>query len=125
VIPPQLAAEVEDLRREGLKIDLAEENEWAVVVIHDYPVLPGFSAKKTDLVLRIPKSYPNGKPDMFWTNPDLVLAGGGVPKNADVLELILGVQRRRYSWHPQGWNPARDNLRSFLEFVNSRFSKAV
>ena len=62
---------------------------------------------------------------MFWTDTDLVLAGGQVPKNADLIETILGGQWRRFSWHPQNWNPGADDLCTYLEFVNDRLAKGV
>ena len=125
MIPAQLTAEVEELRTEQHEIELHNDRGGPVVIIKNYPVLPGFSATSTELLLRFPPSYPNGKPDMFWTSQTLVLKGGGVPKNADSIETIVGRQWRRFSWHISAWNPGRDNLRTFLEFVNSRFAQAA
>jgi hypothetical protein len=125
VIPAQLVAEVEDLRAEGRTVELAEEGDWAIAVFPAYPVVFGYSSSRTDLVLRIPRSYPNGSPDMFWTDEGLTLKGGALPKNADHVESILGIRRRRFSWHPQAWNPGRDSLRTYLEFVNNRLAKSL
>jgi hypothetical protein len=61
---------------------------------------------------------------MFWTDQDLTLEGGGIPRNADSIETALEKPWRRFSWHPQNWNPGTDNLRTFLEFVNARLAKA-
>lgn len=125
MLPTQLVEEVEELRREGHSIDLTEAEGWANVVFHNYPVPPGYSKASTELLLKFPISYPNGRPDMFWTDEDLTLAGGQVPRNADAIETPLGKRWRRFSWHPQNWNPGTDNLRTYLEFVNNRLSKAV
>jgi hypothetical protein len=125
MLPSQLVEEVEELRREGYSVDLIEAEGWANVVFHGYRVPPGYSKASTELLLKFPISYPNGRPDMFWTDEDLTLAGGQIPLNADTIETPLGKRRRRFSWHPQNWNPGVDNLRTYLEFVNNRLAKAV
>lgn len=60
---------------------------------------------------------------MFWTDVGLGLKDGQTPRSADHIEEALGKQWRRFSWHPQNWNPGVDNLRTYLEFVNNRLSK--
>ncbi len=125
MLPSQLVEEVEELRREGFSINLTEAEGWANVVFHNYPVPPGYSKVSTDLLLKFPISYPNGRPDMFWTDEDLTLTGGQVPRNADAIETPLGKRWRRFSWHPRNWNPGVDSLRTYLEFVNNRLAKAV
>jgi hypothetical protein len=121
----QLVQEVEELKNEGRAVELIEADGWANVVFHDYLVPPGYSKRKTELLLKIPMSYPNGRPDMFWTDQDLTLTSGAVPRNADALEPALSKTWRRFSWHPQNWNPGVDNLRTYLEFVNNRLAKSV
>jgi len=94
-------------------------------LFRDYAVPPGYNAPTTTLLLRFPLSYPNGQPDMFWTDPTLTRADGGNPQNADQFEEPLGQRWRRFSWHPQRWNPAKDDLRTYLEFVNTGLARAV
>lgn len=125
MLPQQLVQEVEELRKEGYSIELIETEGWANVVFHNYPILSGYSKALTKLLLKIPISYPNGQPDMFWTNVDLTLKDGQVPRSAEQIESAIGKQWRRFSWHPQNWNPGVDNLRTYLEFVNNRLSKIV
>lgn len=123
MLPKQLQAEVEALRSEGKKVELVEEAGWAFIKISDYPLPPGYSHASTTLLLKFPLSYPNGRPELFWTDRDVTLADGGIPASADVFETYLGQEWRRFSWHPQTWNPARDNLRTYLEFVETRLAK--
>jgi hypothetical protein len=125
MLPPDLVREVEALRTEGASIDLSEAEGWANVVLHDHPLPEGFNKRSTELLTKFPLSYPNGQPDMFWTDPDLTLKGGQVPQSADRIETALGKQWRRFSWHPQKWNPGVDDLRTYLEFVENRLAKAV
>lgn len=125
MVPEQLTAEVQELQREGHSIKVKPEGGYANVVFSAYPVPSGFSKPSSSLLLRLPMSYPNGKPDMFWMDSDLTLEGGGIPKQARVIQTHVGQQWRRFSWHPQKWNPGQDNLRTYLEFVNARLAKAV
>src|SRR6185436_15376036 len=125
MIPEQLAREVEALRHEGLNIELREAEGWANILIHQHPVPKGYSKNVIELLVKAPLSYPNGKPDMFWTDKDLVLKNGQVPKSAESIERALEKEWRRFSWHPQNWNPAYDNLKTYIEFVNTRLAKEV
>lgn len=125
MLPEQIVREVEELQKDGYSIDLIDAEGWANVVFHSYALPSGYNKKSTDLLLRFPISYPHGRPDMFWTDHDLTLVGGGIPKNADVVEPALGKKWRRFSWHPKNWNPGADNLCTYLEFVNNRLAKAV
>jgi hypothetical protein len=125
LLPEQLAEEVRFLQVQGYSVELVEAQGWANVVFHGYPLPPRYSKLLTELLVRIPLSYPNGSPDMFWTDGDLALADGTVPRNADALETALGKQWRRFSWHPHGWNPGSSNILTYLEFINNRLAKAV
>jgi hypothetical protein len=115
----QLQDEIEFSRLDGRDMDVKEADGLIYVIIKDYPLPAGYNKKCTRLLLKIPLSYPNGNPDMFWVDPDIRLASGGTQANTNI-ESALGEQWLRYSWHPQRWNPVMDNLNTFLEFVNRR-----
>ena len=125
MIPDQITEEVDALVTDGFAIDIAEESNWINAVFHEYPVPPTYSKNQTELLIRLPVSYPNGHPDMFWTDVDLATKDGRKPKSADQIETYLGRQWRRFSWHPQKWNPGVDNLSTYLEFVNTGLTKAA
>lgn len=123
MLPDDFVADVEALRSDGHDVEAHEEGGMANALIHGYSVPAGFSKPTTELLIRAPMSYRNGKPDMFWTDTDLVLANGGTPQNADQIETHLERQWRRFSWHPSNWNPGSDDLRTYLEFINTRLRK--
>jgi len=125
MLPARLVEEVKRLLDEGWAVDLIESEGMACIVFHGFVVPHGYSKAVTDLLLMLPLSYPNGKPDMFWVDVDLHLANGSVPRSADVVQTHLDRQWRRFSWHVTMWNPATDDLRTYLEFVNSRLTKGV
>lgn len=123
--PTRLVEEVKGLSDAGRAAELVDSEGMACVVLRAYPLPRGYNKAASDLLLLLPLSYPNGKPDMFWVESDILLAGGGVPRSADSVETHLGRQWRRFSWHLTTWNPATDDLRTYLEFVNSRLAKGV
>jgi hypothetical protein len=124
-LPAQLMTEVEVMKTEGHSLALHEEGGTALVVLENYPVPQGYNKPTTQLLLKVPLSYPNGQPDMFWTDDDFALANGSAPQSAEVFETYLGKRWRRFSWHPQGWNPATCNLKTYVEFVNVRLGKVA
>ena len=127
MLPPQLEKEIE-LLRERYTVDVTEEESIIDVVIHNFETSDLYKNPKTNILLRIPRAYPDAGLDMFWTDEDLILKDGGIPNGANVVEQYLGKKWRRFSWHPQPgnpsrWNPNVDNLISYLQFVSKRFSQ--
>lgn len=122
-LPDSLAEEIEDLRKDGHTIEITEEPDWIVLVFDTWPLPSRYNKSRTRLLLRIPRSYRFGKPDMFWTDSDVRLASGALPRQASA-EQVLGKEWLRFSWHAQKWDPSRDNLRSYLAFVEDGLSKA-
>ena len=118
-----LKDEVERLERSGHRLETVEENGCTLLIFPIWHLPAGYNKASTRLLLRIPKSYPFGKPDMFWTDPDLRLANGSLPRQTSS-EQVLGAPWLRFSWHPAKWDPARDNLRVFLGFVDTGLMKA-
>jgi len=125
MLPERLVEEIKALADEGSAIVLTESDGMACAVFGGYPLPRGYNRSYSDLLLRLPLSYPNGKPDMFWLESDVVLVNGSVPKSAEHIETCLDRKWRRFSWHMTNWNPAQDDLRTYLEFVNSRLAKSV
>ncbi len=123
MIPAFIAEEIEELRAEGYTVGVMEAEGWFNVVFSGYPFPPGYSKASTQLLIKLPLSYRNGKPDMFWVDEDMKLKGGGAPRSADSIEPALGKRWRRFSWHPQNWNPAADNIKTYLEFINRRLAQ--
>ncbi len=125
MVPAQLAKEVKALSDEGWAVELVESDGMVCTLFHSYPLPRGYCRQSTDLLLRLPLSYPNGKPDMFWVEPDVLLVNGAVPKAAKHIETHLNRQWRRFSWHIAAWNPATDDLRTYIEVINTRLAKAI
>ena len=126
MIPKQLADETNLLRAGGVNVDAIEADGFINLIIHDFELPHGLNKTKCErLLIRVPVAYPNGRPDMFWTEEDVTLANGTIVKKSDVFETILGQKWRRFSWHPQNWNPGTDNLGTFIEFIVTGLTKAI
>lgn len=120
MLPPRLTTELEELRATR-PVEVLEEAAFINVILPDFPTGPEFCAPVTTVLLRVPRAYPDAGLDMFWTDPSLLLHGGGVPRNADAMEIHAGRQWRRFSWHHNGWHPGLHNLTTYVEFVRRRF----
>jgi E2/UBC family protein E len=120
---PGIDDAVAQLEKRGFRVTRCEHEGYAVLILEEYAVPPGWSKRATRMLLKLPVSFPNGKPDMFWTDRDLTLAGGAVPDRADSFESIGGASWRRFSWHPQTWTPGKDDIGTFLEFIDRRLAQ--
>lgn len=122
-VPPQLESDLNLLREQGFQVALYRdppEGSRIYIVFDKYPLPKGWSKQETRLLLITDISYPNSKIDMFWVDPGLSLDGGKVPLSGEVIETHLGQQWRRFSWHVQKWNPAIDNVITYLGTVDAR-----
>jgi|SRR5580698_2242549 hypothetical protein len=120
VLPPRLSKELQSLDSPP---EVVVEGHLVSLVFRNYPIPPGYSRPTTDLLVRVPLSYPDAGPDMFWTDPDLRLIDGGSPQCGDLIETYLGKPWRRFSWH-SAWRPATDSLESYLYFIRLRLERA-
>ena len=119
-LPPKLEAELATLRLQHT-IEVAEDPDFVSLVFKDFRLGEGFNVEHSNLLIRIPRSYPDAAPDMFWVDRNVALANGAVPLNADSIETHLSREWRRFSWHrQQPWNPTVDNIYAYVEFITRR-----
>lgn len=89
-------------------------------------VLPqGWSKPSTTVVFVAPQGYPFAKPDCFWTDPDLRLANGNLPQNAQMTNPIPGIPDSLlwFSWHVDPWNPNRDDFVTWFALIKQRLAQ--
>src|SRR5947207_1969369 len=107
MIPPLLAKHVQTLRERGDNAEVVEEGSRYFVVIKGFALPQGkYVPASTDLMVMADYQYPQSRLDMFWTDPPIALASGGVPQAADQHESYIGRRWQRWSWHYDGWNPS-------------------
>jgi hypothetical protein len=118
-LPPKLEGELEELRSDYV-FEVIEDPDFINLIFKDFALGEGYSLTHSELLLRMPRSYPDAGPDMFWTAVEVLLAGGTVPQAADSIEPYAGKNWRRFSWHRPPWNPNVDNLHGHIEFIRRR-----
>ncbi len=118
-----LTDEIDKLREDGFVIEVIPQADgWSFLVFRRFLLPEGFNKTISDLLIKVPPAYPSAKLDMFWTDPDLTLANGGIPQGCS-LECALGRQWLRFSWHTNNWNPNYDNLWTFVNFIKMRLRR--
>lgn len=136
MLPSQLVEELTELKKR-FRVEALEEDAFIDIVIFDFPTSALYNSQSTRVLIRVPRAYPDGGLDMFWTDPELRLIDGAIPAGADQVESypatgavpeLAGKNWRRFSWHPQPgtpsrWNPSVDNLISYTEFIRRRLSQ--
>jgi hypothetical protein len=122
-IPPRLERELTELKKEH-RLQVVPDGSFINIVFVQFPLGPGYRPSASDLLVKVPLSYPDAGPDMFWTDPAVMLATGAIPQNAQAKETHIQREWRRFSWHHRRWNSVTDNLVSYLEFVRSRLRQA-
>jgi hypothetical protein len=95
---------------------------WSFLVIRDYVLPNGFSPDRVELLLKLPPTFPDAAPDMFWVHPAVKTPSGALPR-ATSGEQILGMEWQRFSWHlvPGAWKPGISTLRDYLRCIAARF----
>lgn len=100
---------------------------FGVIVVPDVRLPPGWSQPTTTVRFVVPAGYPLAALDCFWTSPELRLASGAVPQNAQVQNpapaLPGGGPHLWFSWHVQSWNPGRDTLLTYVRVIQDRFKE--
>ena len=120
-LPPKLQRELDELNAQ-FQIEVYEDPDFINLVFKDFKLGDGYSVAASDLLMRVPRSYPDAGPDMFWVSPEVKLASGALPQAGESIERYLDKDWRRFSWHRPGnqWNPTVDNMHGQLEFINRR-----
>lgn len=124
MIPKDLQKDTNTLKNRGFIFDFIEECGHIYIQFSNFPLPAGvYNMDETDLLIFTTPDYPCASFDMFWTDQDLVLKDGTVPKQSDMIEIHLGKYWRRFSYHPYQdtqWNPAKDNVGRYVEYVQQR-----
>jgi hypothetical protein len=122
-----------DIQLERLRAragDFQRLNAPGIGSIIELPVIElpaGWNKSACRILFVVPEGYPFAKPDCFWADSDLRLAGGGVPQNAQINNPIPGKGELLlwFSWHVEPWNPNRDDLVTWYVLINRRLSQTV
>ena len=112
---------------EGLGIPWETVNQGGMhwVIIHNYPVPPGYNINEVSVAVKIETGYPRAQLDMAYFFPALSRQDGKAI-NAITTQPINGKQFQRWSRHRTGQNPWRegvDDLSTHMALVSFWFEK--
>jgi hypothetical protein len=101
---------------------LRQPDGWSFVVISDYELPSGFQPSRVQLLVKLPPTFPDAAPDMFWVHPEVKAPNGSLPRSTST-ERLLEQNWQRFSWHLAAgtWKPGTSTLRDFLRSVAARF----
>lgn len=121
-LPPLLQEHIDQLRNDGHDIQVIDGSEICMV-FKNYPIPANiWDRDKVDLLVITHPTYPNAKMDMFWVDPAISLKSGAQAKAVSP-ENKCGKTWQRFSWHVNTWNPAHDNVITYLNVVNDRLRR--
>lgn len=105
---------------------VVEEQRW--LLLHNYPLPPGYQVETASLALLVPLVYPRAEIDMFFLCPALQRSSGQPIPATEHHQMIAGRSYQRWSRHrgaSSPWNPQRDNVVTHLALVESAIAKEV
>lgn len=120
-----LDEDIEFLESLGLCWETLSDSTGKWVLIHEYPVCPGYNLNKVTVALKIDPGYPRAQIDMAYFLPALVRLDG-LAIGATSTQQIDGKQFQRWSRHRTAQNPWRegiDNIGTHLSLVRYWFKQ--
>lgn len=106
------------------EMDVDTEFRW--FVIRAWALAAGWNKQTTRLLVLL-TGYPLTPPDNFYTEPELLLANGNAPGNAESIVDLVGQRWRQFSYHVEAadWQPDKGhNVLTFLLGVQRRIKEA-
>lgn len=110
----------------GYDFDVVVEGGTTGIVLKSVKLPAGkFNCEMADVLILLPKGYPDCPPDMFYMSPKLALsATGQVPKACTVEHRFAGRVWQRWSRHNNAWRPGVDGLRTMVARVQTALTEA-
>lgn len=109
----------------GLSWEAVNDGGMQWVIIHNYPVPPGYNVTEVSVAVKIESGYPRAQLDMAYFFPTLSRLDGKAI-NAITVQAIDGKQYQRWSRHRTGQNPWRegvDDLSTHIALIGYWFEK--
>ena len=103
----------------------AIEGRW--ILLHDFPIRPGFTVRSATAAIHIPSTYPETKLDMVYFYPAVLREDGVMIKATEYSQMIDGKPFQRWSRHyPTGaWQPNEDNLATHVMAIRDWLDRAA
>ena len=128
MIPAQLLDDVHAfVKNRNIHHVCLEIESQVYIMFADYPIpSDGFTKNTTDLLVLNTVEYPATAFDMFYTLGEIRLQNGTNPTGVTSVPKF-GAKWLQWSIHPYQnnvWNPDKDDLSSFMSYVDQRFVNA-
>jgi hypothetical protein len=110
----------------GYDFDVVVEGDSTGIVLKSMKLPVGkFGRETADVLILLPKGYPDCPPDMFYVSPKLTLADTGQIPKACTVEHRFGERVwQRWSRHNNAWRPGVDGLRTMVARVQTALAEA-
>ncbi len=125
---PRVDKELADLRTAygAERVSTREEPDGSVLVlIKEVPVPTHWTKPSVTLRIVVPPSYPQGRPDGFFTDKDLFLSATKTPGQGggQTGKLPDGSEWLKFCWAPKTWDMSRETLLRYAKFCEDRFKE--
>ena len=123
-LPP---ADLEYLTSKGLAFEEVEQDGKKAVIFPARRLPDGrFDAASADVLVFLPKGYPDVAPDMFHALPWLKLKKtNAYPRKADQSVTFCGKNWQRWSRHNKEWRPGTDGIWTVLKRIETALVEAA
>lgn len=121
----QPAADYGNEQRYREVVELPQPDGWTFVIYRDFQIPSEYRPDRADLLVKLPPTFPDAAPDMFWVTPHVTVGSGGASPRGTSTENVLGAAWQRFSWHlvPGAWRAGVSTLRDFLRCIIGRFER--
>jgi hypothetical protein len=122
-----IAADEAYLVQRGHTHNVSDEAGMTCVVFPEWKLPQGLDRENATLLIRLPAGFPDVPPDMWWFDPAVHRANGGIIQGTEAVEVHLGRQWQRWSRHFQAgqWRSGVDGLESYLALIQRDLVKAA
>jgi hypothetical protein len=103
---------------------LPQPGGWVFLILERYVPGNGYEPGNVRVLVKLPPTFPDARPDMFWVSPAVRTRAGTVPAGATD-ETLLGTRWQRFSWHLKegAWVPGVSTLRDYMRVIRARFER--
>ena len=121
------AADALYLKEKGIAYEEVEDGAQKGLILRSYG-LPAarFDLGRADILILLPRGYPDVAPDMFYLLPWVRLARvNQYPKAANVPFAFRGQSWQRWSRHNPEWRPGVDGIWTMLKRIDNALAVAA
>ena len=113
------------LAEKGFNYELVQAGTEVHLILNNWPFPISYMPRSASILVRILPGYPLTPIDMFYTVPDVRLAGNGAwPQAAEQHEAHGGRTWQRWSRHIN-WRSGVDTIRSFIAAITVEINKGI